>query len=324
MGQLRRPRVPPRARRYGLLGNPVGKERVDEFTGSKTAVFKKGLVDNFTLDKKIPTLLVLRGAETGLRIAVKQSRVTLGRTIDADIVLNDRLISRQHAELTIDAESGVYRLVDLGSTNGTFVNDRVIDCCDLTDGDKIFVGSTILKFVLEDEVDSASGELFDKLMFEDDLTGLVVRRRFDNDLRVHLQSARALGKSISLLMMDMDGLKAINDTHGHQVGAFVIAETGKKIGSICNELGQACRYGGDEFIAYLLEVTKDEAAGVAERVCEAVRAHSLQFNDLELYVSISIGVATFPEDATTVETLTKAADAALYRAKGAGRDRVST
>ena len=224
-----------------------------ESIGSKTALYeKKALFEQrpTALDKRIPTLLVLRGAETGLRITIAKDRVTLGRTIDADIVLNDKMISRCHAEIVWDPESGSFGVIDLNSTNGTFLNNRPIERSEIQDGDKLFVGSTILKFVLEDQVESESGQLFDKLMFQDDLTGLVVRRRFDNDLRVHLQSARALGRSVSLLMMDMDGLKKVNDSHGHPVGAFVISEVGKIIGGICNELGQACRYGGDEFIAY--------------------------------------------------------------------------
>lgn len=293
--------------------------------GSETVVYDKNDAERLrALGKRIPTLLVLKGADTGLRIAVKNNRVSLGRTIEADIVLNDSLISRRHAEIICDWEAGTYTVIDLGSTNGTFVNDRAIDRREVADGDKIFLGSTILKFTLEDQVESESGQLFNKLMFEDDLTGLVVRRRFDNDLRVHLQSAKVLGKPISLLMMDLDGLKQINDTHGHQVGASVIAEVGKMIGSVCNQLGQACRYGGDEFIAYLLEEESENSVAVAERICEAVRNHEFKKDGLRLQVSISIGVATFPIDGVDAVAVTRAADEALYRAKEKGRDGVST
>ena len=301
-------------------GNESGQQ-----LGSETVVYDKSDLERLrALDKRIPTLLVLKGADTGLRIAIKNNRVSLGRTIDADIVLNDSLISQCHAEIICDWETGTYTVIDLDSTNGTFVNDRAIDRREVTDGDKIFLGSTILKFTLEDQVESESGQLFDKLMFEDDLTGLVVRRRFDNDLRVHLQSAKALAKPISLLMMDLDGLKQINDTHGHPVGAAVISGAGKLIGGICNQLGQACRYGGDEFIAYLLEVNKDDAVKVAASICEAVRNHAFQKDDLRLKVSISIGAATFPADGMTAEAVAHAADEALYRAKKNGRDGVST
>jgi two-component system cell cycle response regulator len=160
-------------------------------------------------------------------------------------------------------------------------------------------------------------------MFQDDLTGLVVPRRFNNDLRVHLQSAKVLAKSIGLLMMDLDGLKKVNDAHGHHVGAHSISEVGKIIGAICNDLGEACRYGGDEFVAYLLEVDKVAALDGGEKIRCAVRDHVFRQDDLELRLSISIGVATFPGDGTTADVLTRAADAALYRAKEKGRDVVS-
>jgi diguanylate cyclase (GGDEF)-like protein len=275
------------------------------------------------LQKRSPALLVLRGAETGLRIALTSERVSLGRTIDADIVLNDKLISRRHCEVVWDENCGTFRVIDLDSTNGTFVNDRAITSCEVVDGDKIFIGSTILKFVLEDEVDNESGQLFDRLMFQDDLTGLVVPRRFNNDLRVHLQSAKVLAKSVGLLMMDLDGLKQVNDAYGHHVGAASISEVGKIIGVICNDLGEACRYGGDEFVAYLLEVDKRGALEVGEKIRSAVKEHVFRQDDLELRLSISIGVAVFPDDAKTAEALARAADAALYRAKEKGRDRVS-
>ncbi len=295
-----------------------------ETTTSKTTVRNKVMQGGqYKLEKSNPALLVLRGVETGLRISISSERVSLGRTVDADIVLNDKLVSRVHCEVVWDPTCDTFRVIDLDSTNGTFVNNRAITSCEVVDGDKIFIGSTILKFVLEDEVDNESGQLFDKLMFQDDLTGLVVARRFNNDLRVHLQSAKALAKPVALLMMDLDGLKQVNDTHGHPVGAYVIAQTGKVIGEICNELGEACRFGGDEFVAYLLEADKERALQVGRQIRDAVKNQVFEKDGLELRLTISIGVATFPADATKAESLTSAADAALYRAKEKGRDTVS-
>ncbi len=296
-------------------------ERFEE-PDTKTLILQRKDL-NAVLEKKSPALIVLRGSETGLRISIKKDRVTLGRTVDADIVLNDSRVSRRHAEIRWDNEAGGYVVEDLGSTNGTGVNNRVISSCLLEDGDKIFVGGTILRFALQDEVDSQSSDLFDQLMFQDDLTGLVVRRRFDNDLRVLLQSARVQGESVALLMMDMDGLKKVNDSHGHPVGAFVISEVGKTIGAICNTRGAACRYGGDEFIAYIVGADRNAGIEVGEQIRDAIRSTVHRKDGVELRVSISIGVAVYPGDAQTPEDLTRAADEALYRAKERGRDAVS-
>jgi diguanylate cyclase (GGDEF)-like protein len=121
----------------------------------------------------------------------------------------------------------------------------------------------------------------------------------------------------------MDGLKKVNDTHGHMMGAFVISEVGKIIGGICNTSGQACRYGGDEFIAYLQNTGKDPAVQTGEAICKAVREHLFTKEEVSVKVSISVGVATFPDDGKSIDVLVRAADEALYRAKAAGRDRVS-
>lgn len=277
----------------------------------------------YSFEKKVPTLLVLRGSDAGLRIPLIKESVTMGRTIDSDVVFHDDLISRRHAMIVRDTATGTYSLVDLDSTNGTAVNSVKVSRVELKDGDKIFLGSTILKFVLQDDVESESSELVDRLMFQDDLTGLVVKRRFYNELKLHLHAASVSGTALAVFMMDLDGLKKVNDSHGHPVGAFIIAEAGKKIGQACNLKGQACRYGGDEFVAYLRETSKTEAFQLGQTICSTIKSHLFEKDGLQLHVSISIGVAGFPEDGRTLETLTKAADEALYRAKEKGRDRVS-
>jgi diguanylate cyclase (GGDEF)-like protein len=290
---------------------------------AQTARFDLSWLQKYRLDKKLPTLFVLRGTDAGLRIPLTKDSVTLGRTIEADLILHDEQISRRHAMIDLDPETQGYRLSDLGSTNGTFLNDRPIAKPEtLKDGDKIFIGTTILKFMLQDEVEMESGELVDRLMFQDDLTGLVVKRRFYNDLRVRIQTAAAQGTPLSVLMMDMDGLKQINDRHGHPMGASLIAEVGKLIGGIIGAKGQACRYGGDEFIAYILG-PEEEAMGIAEAIRASVQVYTHVKDGIQVQATISIGVAGFPEKAKSLEALTKAADEALYRAKAKGRNVVS-
>ncbi len=272
--------------------------------------------------KRYPVLVVLRGAQAGTRVPLPHQRITLGRSFETHIVLNDERVSRLHAEIWPPHPGGDFTVVDLGSTNGTYLNGRPVHKARLRDGDKISLGSTILKFVVEDRVESESGELIERMIFQDDLTGLAVQRRFDDDLRVQLQSARSSGRALSVLMMDLDGLKRVNDRHGHGAGAFVISQAGRRIGEICDALGQACRCGGDEFVAFLVDTDKPRACAVAERVRRAVRDHSFEWEGASLWVSISIGVASHPDDASDPEALTRAADEVLYRAKSSGRDRI--
>lgn len=272
--------------------------------------------------KRHPVLVVLRGPQAGMRVPLQRERLTVGRSFQTDVILTDERISRLHAEIWPPHLGGEFTIVDLGSTNGTYVNGRPVRKARLLDGDKISLGSTILKFVIEDRVESESGALIERLMFEDDLTGLAVPRRFDHDLRVQIQSARSTGRALSVLMMDLDDLKRINDRHGHSAGGFVISRVGRRIGEICDPLGCACRCGGDEFVAYLSGADEPHALEVGERVRRAVRDCALEWEGNPLRVSISIGVATLGH-AEDAEALTRAADEALYRAKRGGRDRVS-
>lgn len=288
-----------------------------------TARFESSDLKKYRLDLKSPTLLVLLGSDAGLRITLQRDEVTLGRTNDADIMLHDEQISRRHAAIRFDSERQAYTVTDLGSTNGTRVNLQDVKEAVLQEGDKIFIGSTVLKFTLQDEVESEHGDALHKWVFTDDLTGLVVKRRFYSQLQFQLQRAIEQSEVLSLVMMDLDGLKGINDANGHATGAHIIGEVGKMIGEIVNPVGLACRFGGDEFVAYLPKHELAKAMEICERIRTAIKDRVFEKDGKSLRVSISIGVAAISPGVQTVETLNQAADEALYRAKGKGRDCVS-
>ena len=294
-----------------------------DFDGGSTARFQAGDIRNFRLDQKTPHLVVLLGSDTGLRIPLSKQELTLGRTAEADVILHDEQISRRHAVIRCDPIRQSYTLVDLNSTNGTRVNQEKIQEVLLREGDKIFIGSTVLKFVYEDEVESEHRDVLNRWVFTDDLTGLVVKRRFYSQLRFQIQRALEQSEPLCLLMMDLDGLKKINDAHGHDMGAFIISQAGRRIGEIINPLGQACRYGGDEFVAYLLNHDLERGIVIGEQIRAVIQDQAFQKDEKVLKLSISIGVAPLSEAAREVETLNKAADEALYRAKGKGRNCVS-
>jgi diguanylate cyclase (GGDEF)-like protein len=124
--------------------------------------------------------------------------------------------------------------------------------------------------------------------------------------------------------MDMDGVKGINDTHGHHMGAFVIGEAGHVMGKLVEGRGFATRFGGDEFAAALPGVTKDDAVAFAEQVRAAVVAHVYEKDGVRVQPGLSCGVATAPGDGQDAEALFQAADQAMYRAKRGGKNRVCT
>jgi len=270
-------------------------------------------------------LTVIRGSNHDLgRYAVIEGSVSIGRGVDVDLRLQDNGVSRHHVRID-RREDGSYLLLDQGSMNGTHVGgEAVTDPRPLRDGDKIFLGETVLRFALADDLDLGYQTEVAQIVGQDPLTGLESKRRFDDALAYALESSRATGAPVAMLMMDMDGVKGINDSHGHLFGAHVIGETGRILARHLGRNGHACRFGGDEFCAFLPGQDKSAAHLTAEAVRKAVEQAGMQKDGIALAPTLSVGVATFPADANDPTRLLACADAALYRAKAAGKNRVST
>jgi two-component system, cell cycle response regulator len=157
------------------------------------------------------------------------------------------------------------------------------------------------------------------------LSGLWVRRRFDAQLESSVAAVLAgTVAALSVVVMDMDGVKQINDTHGHAMGAFAIGETGRLIGTVVGTRGFATRFGGDEFAAAFPALSKASALAIAEQFRAAVAVHVYENRGVRLHPGLSCGVATLPGDGADAKGLFQAADDAMYRAKRAGKNRVST
>jgi diguanylate cyclase (GGDEF)-like protein len=270
-----------------------------------------------------PLVLVVSGERVGTR-CVLDAPLLVGRDPAAGLRLRDAGISWHHARFEL-GEDGLVRVADLGSTNGTFVNDsRIEQNVVLSDGDCIEVGLTILRFELADVVEAGFHAALDRLLNEDDLTGLVHRRRWDSEAALLVEAAQARRRPLALLLMDLDGVKRINDTHGHHFGAYAIGEAGRIIGSVAGSRGLAARIGGDEFVVILADTDAEGAVDVAHEVRDAIRLHRFELDGIVIQPGISIGVAALGPEVADLSVLVRRADAALYRAKSAGRDRVST
>jgi diguanylate cyclase (GGDEF)-like protein len=158
----------------------------------------------------------------------------------------------------------------------------------------------------------------ERLATRDSLTGLANRRLFDESLQREVARAQRLDTPLSLLVLDVDHFKQVNDTYGHQTGDTVLREVADALVSNTKNYDVAARYGGDEFVVLLPGCSREDAVRVAERVRHGV-ANAVG----EAPVTISAGVATVPDNASDAERLMAAADAALYDAKRTGRDRVA-
>lgn len=270
-------------------------------------------------------LTVIRGGQDlGVQAQIEDGAVTMGRNPDSGLCLRDLGVSWEHARITPQG-ADVYVLEDLGSTNGTRVGGTPLSGGrTLQDGDKILLGESVVRFSLSDAMEIDFLQEIAQLVGTDPLTGLESKRRFDDAFDYALKVGAHEEAPVAMLMMDMDGVKQINDTHGHKFGAFVIGETGKLIQTCLSEGGHACRFGGDEFSAFLPGLDKDAAGLLAETIRERIENAGFEKDGIALKPTISIGVGCFPEDGTDPMALLEHTDAALYRAKADGKNCVRT
>ena len=176
---------------------------------------------------------------------------------------------------------------------------------------------------LHDNLKRANDRL-NELIDIDDLTGLFNMRSMYQKLDQELERARRFGRSVGVIMMDLDKFKAVNDRHDHLFGSFVISQVGKLIHENMRKVDFAARYGGDEYLIALTENNETGAMVFANRIRELIKATTYQ-NDLHsTRVTASLGLAMAHPDQVDVDarTLMRFADRALYKAKAAGRDRV--
>src|SRR5262245_25997237 len=161
------------------------------------------------------------------------------------------------------------------------------------------------------------------LSVTDDLTKLYNSRHLNQVLRRESKRASRSGRPVSLVFLDLDGFKQVNDTHGHLAGSRALVESAAVIRGCARETDLVARFGGDEFAVVLPDTGAQGAAAVGERVRERMAAHDfLTGEGLHVHLTVSIGVATLPDVAASAEELVKAADRAMYRVKGSGKNGV--
>src|SRR5229473_803201 len=277
-----------------------------------------------------PALVFLRGELLAVPIPLERAQVTVGRALDADIRVNDSRASRLHARITTESDAtGVmrYRLKDLDSTNGTILNGKAIDQALLQDGDKFEIGDQLIRFEMLDEIDREFQQQIHRLLVHDELTGLLTSKSFFSELRREAARAELESLPFCVLMMDIDHFKEVNDTYGHLAGSQTLEDIGVVIKRALRAGDVAARFGGEEFAAFLLDADYAQGLVAAERVRAGIERHSFPASrrgtgDIERthQITISVGVASYPDDARDPIQLVELADSALYRAKRNGRN----
>ncbi|MGH9946385.1 MAG: GGDEF domain-containing protein [Pyrinomonadaceae bacterium] len=278
-----------------------------------------------------PALVFLSGELIAVPIPLEREEVILGRALGADVRINDHRASRRHAKvakvLNQTTSAVDYILTDFGSRNGTYLNGERVSEVTLQNGDKITIGEHILRFDLLDEIDRAYQQQIHRLISHDDLTGLLSSRSFFSELRREAARAKSENMPFCVLMMDLDHFKNVNDTYGHLTGSKTIEEVGEIIMNRVRAGDAAARFGGEEFAAFLLDAEIGQALIAAERIRIAVEEKEFSVirqgkPESTHHITMSLGIATYPEDSDDPIELVEMADSALYRAKREGRNSV--
>lgn len=269
-----------------------------------------------------PHLIVLYPQNQFKQIPLEKGSVILGRGLDANIRLEDELVSRKHCTLTFDGKNVTVQ--DLGSTNGTFVDGTAVDQKVLDSDNRLQIGRMVLKVDYKDP----SEEAFDRILYEaatmDPLTKVSNRRTFMDRSLGELALARRNNYYVHTIMVDADHFKRVNDTWGHQCGDMVLKEIARILSEEKRESDLLARYGGEEFVLLLSGIGPEDAKKSAERLLMAIERHKFSWKDTIIPVTISLGLCSRQgENIPKIEEMIAECDKMLYVAKEGGRNQVA-
>lgn len=247
-------------------------------------------------------------------------QLVLGRDAGCGLVLDVPDVSRRHAR--IHERRGRHFVDDLGSANGTFVDERRITTSELAPGSLLRVGSVVLKYAARSDLEALCCTRLKQLADEDTLTGLALRRVFSDALERELARSRRYGHPLCLALLDIDRFKEVNDRLGHLVGDAVLLQVASSIRALVRREQLLARMGGDELALLLPDVPLPSALAFASKIRQLVEGQAFGTRERAVRVTVSIGVAELAGTDRDPVALLARADAHLYAAKCAGRNQV--
>ena len=270
-----------------------------------------------------PYLVIVAGMHIGKLYDLNKTEVTAGRSQECEIWIEDNTISRKHFKIK-KSDNG-YVIQDLNSTNGTYVNNKRVQTVLLSAGDKIQISKdTIIQFDFFDENRKVSEQKRYEMGVIDPVTNAYNKSYFLQRISQEFSFSKRQNLPLSILMIDIDFFKMINDNYGHLTGDKVLQEISTAIRNMIREDDVFCRYGGEEFALVMRNTACQQAVNLAERLRIKVADTKDSSGDQEVSVTVSIGVATALDDNfRDYVALIADADKFLYQSKGAGRNLVS-
>jgi two-component system cell cycle response regulator len=261
-------------------------------------------------------------SNAGQVIKLTGDRFGLGRHPDNQACVDDDGISRFHARISIDKTK--YWVEDLGSSNGTYINGRRITSCELNNGDTLNLGPRVsFRFSAATELEERALKQLYESSVRDPLTGAFNRHYFSSQLTSEFAFAARHDQALSVILLDIDFFKKVNDTHGHLGGDAALVHLAQVFAKSLRTEDLLARYGGEEFVILLRGIPVDRAVAVAERLRHSLESQPVVHGDTTFAITASFGCASLAccQD-TTTDGLIELADRRLYRAKEMGRNRV--
>ena len=287
----------------------------------KTRVSQVSRIADKRLAGGVPCFVQIYGKDIGRKFPLDRVQTTIGRGPDNSIVCDMDNVSRAHCK--IYAGAGGNYIEDMGSTNGTFVNDEELASRrKLKNGDLVKVGGVIFKFIDGDNIEQLYYEEIYRMAIIDGLTQIFNKRYFLEFLEREMARCQRYSRPLTLIMFDIDHFKRVNDEYGHLAGDYVLKRLADLI-SKKNIRKEECfaRYGGEEFGIVLPDTTSERGVILAEKIRVSLEETRFEFEENVIPVTVSMGVGQLQRGDTT-ESFIQQADMKLYEGKQTGRNRV--
>lgn len=289
-------------------------------TDEKTRVSQVSrIADKRLLGSGLACLVQIYGKNIGRKYTLDRVQLTIGRGPDNAIMVEMDNVSRAHCK--IYGGSGGHYVEDMGSTNGTFVNDEeLMERRRLANGDFIKIGGVIFKFIDGDNIEGLYYEEIYRMAIIDGLTQVYNKRYLVEFLEREMSRCMRYSRPLTLIMFDLDHFKNVNDDFGHLAGDYVL----RRLANLIQEKNirkEECfaRYGGEEFAIVLPDTPVDRGAILAEKIRIMTEETKYEFEDNLIPVTVSMGAAEMRRN-ENLDSFLASADEKLYAAKGKGRN----
>jgi diguanylate cyclase (GGDEF)-like protein len=269
-------------------------------------------------------VLVLTGPDAGTAFPLPPEGLRVGSGPATNVVLHGDGIAGSHARFRRLA-NGRFRVESLAGEKGVLVDGEPVEARELHDGDCMLLGAdTLMRIRYKDHRDAGSLDRFHEALIRDPLTGIANRPYFLRRLEQELSFAKRHGTALSLLLVDIDAFRAVNDEHGQLAGDEVIYSMAHALSNAVRVEDLVARYGGDEFVVFSRGYDAPDGERFGVRLCKAMREQSVSAAGKEFQLTLSIGVAGFPSSRpeTSMDLIART-DAALHIAKENGGDQVA-